>query len=281
MENILFEPIQTNLYFEEYLTKVIRYKNIKRPSLFIRYFNINKTASTYKDESTKGTFDHYNSGVVYNIYDYTPAFNFAAVTNTSTDKSDMSGMTYDALGDITIYTINEPRMGDLIAFPYGPSKTDEVFRVIQLDTSLHVRQFGVVYHKLTLEYAPIKDLSKLNILNSYVYLLSKEKNILQADYITMLGVIKQNKDVIDSIKNKFSDKYELYYFDDWIAPLELNNQIYNFLCYEAYQDRFFDLAKKPFGIKNYDIDFTNKGIDIKTGKIVDYISPITINLQTL
>jgi hypothetical protein len=281
MENILYEPIQTNTYFQEYLNLFLKYKNVRRPSLFIRYLNINKPASTYKDESTKGTFDHYNSGVVYDIYDYTPAFSISQVVNTSTDKTDMSGMVFDALGEISIYTIAEPRMGDLIAFPYGPSKTDEVFKVIQIDVSMHVREFGVKYHKLTLEYAPIKDLSKLTIINNYVYLLSKEKNIPQIEYLEILKKVKSNKEVMESISNKFNDKFELYVLDGNIAPLDLNNEIYNFLSYETFQDRFFDLVKKPFGIKNYSIDLTNKGLDVLTGNIVDNISTYNLTLQKI
>lgn len=280
MENILHEPIQTHSYFKEYLDKVLKYKNLNRKGIFVRYFNINKNASTYKDETTKGTFDHYNSGIVFDIYDYTPVYHISAVTNTSTDKSDMSGMIFDALTDITVYTINDPRMGDLICFPYGPSKTEEVFRVIQIDVSIHVREFGVKFHKLTLEYAPLKDLTKLNILNNYVYFLSKEKNITQAEYINNLNIINKNKEIINSIKDKFNGKYELYFLDNDIASLELNKQIYDFLSYEAYQDRYFDLVPKPFGVKNYNFDFKDKAIDLK-GNIIDYKNAINLSLEVV
>lgn len=280
MENILHEPIQTHSYFKEYLDKVLKYKNLNRKGIFIRYFNINKNASTYKDETTKGTFDHYNSGIVFDIYDYTPVYHISAVTNTSTDKSDMSGMIFDALTDITIYTINDPRMGDLISFPYGPSKTDEVFRVIQIDVSIHVREFGVKFHKLTLEYAPLKDLTKLNILNNYVYFLSQEKNITQVEYINNLNIINKNKEIINSIKDKFNGKYELYFLDDDIASLELNKQIYDFLSYETYQDRYFDLVPKPFGVKNYNFDFKDKAIDVK-GNIIDYKNITSLSLEVV
>jgi len=270
MENILNEPLQVHSYFKEYLDKVLIYKDIKRKSVFIRYFNINKSASIYKEDDIKGTFDHYNSGVFYDIYDYTPGFSLSPITNTSTDKADMGGMIFDSLGEITVYTINEPRMGDLISFPYGPSNTDEVFRVIQIDVSIYARDFGIRFHKLTLEYAPIKDLKKLNILNNFVYDISKDKNISQLEYINKLEIIKKNKEYIESIKDNFSHKYELYYLDDGIAPLELNCDLYNFLSNESYQDRFFDLVNKPYGIKNYDIDFKNKAINISNGKLIDY-----------
>jgi hypothetical protein len=282
MENVLNEPIQVNLYFKEYLQKIISYLNISRNSLFIRYLNINKKASTYKDENTKGTFDHYNSGIYFDIYDYTPAFSISAVTNTSTDKSDMSGMIFDALGEITIYSINEPRIGDLINFPYGPSKSDEVFRVIQIDVSMYVKEIGIKIHKLTLEYAPLKDLSKLNILNNYVYYLPKEKNILQKEYISNLDIINKNKEIITSLKDNFSQKYELYYLtENKYAPLELNQEIYNFLSYEVYQDRFFDFTPKPFGVKNYNIEFKDKAIDISNGKIVSYINMVALAVQKI
>lgn len=260
---VLYEPIQTHLYFKEYLDKIKYYDNIDRKSIFIRYLNINRSASIYNDD-TKGTFDHFNSGVAYDIYDYTPAYSFGSISNTSTDKTDMAGLIYDGLGDLVIYTIKNPALGDLITFGYGPSESVEVFRVIQIDVSVYGKAYDVNYHRLTLEYAPIKDLSKLSIINNYVYLMTQEKNIFQSDYITLLKLVEKNKQFLELIQINFNERYELYYYiidDLQIAPLKINNDIYNYLCYESKLDRYFDKYKKPFGVKDYS-QIDDIGIDI-------------------
>lgn len=271
MQSVLFEPQVTHDYFKEYLDKVKYYDNITRKSLFIRYLNINKSASNYNID-TKGTFDHYNSGIAYDVYDYTPAYSFGAITNTSTDKTDMAGLVFDGLGDLVIYTIKEPSLGDLITFAYGPSEdVTEIFRVIQIDTSIYGKHYNINFCRLTLEYAPIKDLTKLNIINNYVYLMTQERNIFQTEYIDILKLIECNTQYLELISTKFNEKYELYYYiigDSCIAPFDINNQIYDFLCYESKLDRYFDKYKKPFGIKNYSQEVINKGVNLNSGELL-------------
>jgi len=271
MQQILFEPSVTQSYFKEYLDKVKYYDNVQRKSIFIRYLNINRTASNYNIE-TKGTFDHFSSGVAYDIYDHTPAYSFGAITNTSTDKTDMGGLVFDGLGDLVVYTIREPALGDLITFAYGPSEdTLEIFRVIQIDTSVYGKGYDINFHRLTLEYAPIKDISKLNIVNTYVYLMTQEKNISQAEYISILNNMELNIQYLDILVDYFDEKLELYYYtinDRKIAPLNINRYLYKFLCYEYKLDRYFDKYKKPFGIRNYLQAEASLGLDLQSRELI-------------
>jgi hypothetical protein len=278
MQSALFEPSVTQKYFKEYLDKVKYYDNIQRKAVFIRYFNINKPTSTFNDD-TKGTFDHYNSGVAYDLYDYTPCFSFTAITNTSTDKTDMGGLVFDGLGDLVIYTIPSPAMGDLISLAYGPAEdNEEILRVIQIDTSVYGKNYGVNFCRLTLEYAPIKDLSKLNIVNRFAYLMTEERNVTQEVYFNTVKLTENNNNYLNSIQTFFSEKYELYYYiynGTRIAPLEINKHIYDSLCYESKLNRYFDKYKKPFGIKDY------MGVITRTGLNLEVNLPVPLDENNL
>jgi hypothetical protein len=267
MENILYEPILTHTYYDEYLNTIKRYENITRSSIFIRYLNINQNVSVINDQ-TKGTYDKFQSGIYFDSYDYTPAIQFDININTATDKNELSGFKFDGGSEVIIYTIPEPKIGDIVLFPYEPYKSEEIFRINSISTVLGVRNKGILNYKLGLEYAPLKSVAELKISNQYAYLLSKEKNILLTEYIQLVQQIQLFFNQLTLLQFNFSEKYEMYYYQMGqfiICPVIINRLIYHYLCNEKLNDRYFDKFKKPFGVDSLD---DNIGINVSNGQRV-------------
>ena len=65
---------------------------------------------------------------------FNPSFTYKVVS----DRNDLTGVKFDGATEITIYTIPNPKIGDIIIFPYHPNKSEEIFRVKNISTSLNV-----------------------------------------------------------------------------------------------------------------------------------------------
>jgi hypothetical protein len=269
LENILQEQILTHDYYNEYLNTIKRYENITRTAVFIRYLNINKNISIFNDD-TLGTDTKFESGIYFDSYDYTPVIQFDQNVNSPAERNDLSGFKYDGLTSITIYTIVEPNIGDLVLFPYPPYQAETIFRINNISTSLEVRNNSIYTYKLGLEYAPLKTIGNIKIANKYAYLISKEKNVLVDEYIQIVNKVKNITEYLKNLQAFFNDKYELYYYiigNYIIAPININEKIYNYLCHEINLDRYYDRFKKPFGIFNK-TSISSLGIDITTGNFI-------------
>jgi hypothetical protein len=276
-ENILHEVSVTHEYYREYLKLIHTYENISRNSIFVRYLNINKNISTY-NEQTNGTETRFQSGVYFDIYDYTPLFEIGVNVNTPQDRQDQSGFKFDGTTNLVTYTISEPNINDLVVFSYDPHKSEEIFRVSNVSTTLNSRNYNVVHYKLDLEYAGLKTIGNLNIANHFVYLLSQEKNIPADQYKIIVKQVENISSLLKNLQLSFNEKFELYYYvinGFIIAPLEINKRIYSYICNEKFNRRYFDKFKKPFGIIG-NLDPSNIGIDLLTGRKVllnDQYSP--------
>jgi hypothetical protein len=89
MLSALYDPQSVQMYHNEYLKLINYYMNTKRPSTFVRYFNINIDNSIY-DEKTDATYDLYHvSNIRFNLYDFTPSFYLAPVLNASGNITDL------------------------------------------------------------------------------------------------------------------------------------------------------------------------------------------------
>ena len=210
--SLLSEPPTTGGYYDEYLGLINSYQNFKRKSVFLRYLNINVDSSEYK-EKTEGTYDKHHSGIIYDIYDYTPAYLTSQVVNRSANREDLNGLKFDGELEIVIYTIDTPRINDLIVFPYEPLKADEVFRVREVNTALSALHKDVTHFRLTLEYAPLTTLTDLNYINMTVYSMIREENLPQTLY---LRIIEQTRIINESFKiaaENFDEQTELYYYN--------------------------------------------------------------------
>lgn len=271
-DNILPETVYVENLYGEYISFVNRYQNLRRPSIFARYLNINKDASGYNKE-TKSTFDRYDSGVQYDIYDYTPLFYTAQVLNEGQDTPDLKGQMFQGSLNLILYTIQEPRIEDLVIFNRPPQEGVEVFRVDHIRASINAMTStpNANWFEVTLDYAPLVDLEKLNYLNHYVYSLPMQKNIFASDFKRMVEETELMNDLFYTLSsNYFDSNNELFFYIDddgkKIEPLFENKIIYQFLAYKnQYQDHFNNVPR-PFGIKRFG---ENGYLDAQTRKLLE------------
>lgn len=254
-ENVLHETPYVEKLYSEYLTQVINYKNLNRNSIFCRYYNINVNSSTY-ETVTKSSFDRYNSGINYDIYDYTPLFNITPIVNSSANEQDMFGQKFITNSDIVIFTIQQPRIEDLIVFNNIPNNGSEIFRISEIQASINSMKSNpnVNWFRCTIEYAPIIDISKLNILNQYVYSLSMERYLFKDDFIRFINEVDIFNKVLSKFQKNYFDEYqELYYIiidNQKEFPKYENKIIYDFLAKRQFLTDQFIAVKRPYTISN-------------------------------
>lgn len=250
-ENILAETTLVEQIYQEYLTLVNYYKNIKRPSIFVRYLNINVDNSIY-DVHLEGVFDRYNSGVKYDVYDYTPMYYTSQVLNDPAANVDLTGQVFNGYLNVVTYTIAKPRIEDLIVLSYPPQGGDEIFRVSNVRASINAINStpSVNWNELTLEYAPLTDIEKLNLLNRYVYSLAEETYLFYDSFLIYIKELEKLSSLFNSMQSSFNSNFEGYYYNN-IIPLYENNIIYEFLTTMDKYSKYFDTSKRPFVIKNH------------------------------
>jgi len=271
--NVLTELILTEQYYDEYLNLIKTYQNFNRSSVFCRYYNINKSFTTYKTELS-ATYDHYNSGISYDIFEYVPLFYASQVVNDSQDQSDLMGQMFLGNLNVVIYSIDEPMIEDLITFPYKPNTASEVFRITNIRTSINGRSSNrkLNWYELTLETAPISDLNRLKITNRWVYSLNLQKNMLYNDFDHMIKELIKLEAYFKELNNVFDQKTELFYYIDplskiKVAPLVENAVLFDSLTSISGYFREFNTAFIPFGIQKYGI---TGNININTRKQMLY-----------
>jgi len=271
--NVLTELILTEQYYDEYLKLIKTYQNFNRQSIFCRYYNINKAFTTYQIESG-ATYDHYNSGINYDIFEYTPLFYTSQVINDSQDQSDLMGQMYLGNLNVVIYTIHEPRIEDLITFPYKPNTASEIFRITNIRVAINGKtsERKLNWYELTLETAPISDLNRLKIVNRWVYSLNLQKNMLYKDFDLMIKELIKLESYFKTINTLFDQKTELFYYKDpilniKIAPLAENAILFDLLATLSGYFREFNTSYIPFGIEKYGI---TGNINIDTRKQINY-----------
>jgi len=289
-DNILHEPIYVQQLYTEYARLINKYHNVKRPSAFARYYNINKDSSTI-DKTIESTYDHFHTnGIVYDLYDYTPLYYTAPVINDSMDSPDLVGKMFQGPLTVTTYTIREPQINDILVFPYNPTKGDEIFRVTNIRAVISAMEHQpegsqVNWFELTLEYAPLEDTNVLNINNRYVYLLSEQRNVLSKHYVYLIKFIDKLVNLLSELQQYFNSKLEMYECNGFI-PVEENRKLYNFLAVQNKDyHRYFEKTKKPFGVNH--ILYENQQYLYPDGTIIpdeehnSLIFPIIYNVRSI
>lgn len=248
MQSALYDPQSVQTYHTEYLKLINYYMNTKRPSTFVRYFNIDIDNSTY-DDKLDATYDLYHvSNIKFNIYDFTPSYYFAPVVNAASNVPDLRGQMMDATSSIVVYSIESPRIHDVLMF-YGPVASGEIFRVTGLRTPVNAVHSNpnVRWFELELEYAPIKTTQELKILNHMVYDLSEEKYITYTDYQAFTKNVKSCELIFDELI-KYYDMYNDLYQSNQLAPVEVNEVIIFFKkIYAIKYKRIYEKYNLPYG----------------------------------
>ena len=278
-DNIFAETLYIENLYGEYISTVNRYQNVRRPSIFGRYLNINKEASVYNTDGN-ATFDRYNSGIQYDIYEYTPLFLTSQVLNDASDNSDLKGQQFSGPLNVTVYTIEKPRIEDLLIFNRPPQKGIEIFRVNSIRASINAMESSpnANWFELTLEYAPLIDVTKINFLNHYAYSLPLQKYVFATEFERQLKETDNMMKLLSSFSDSnFNKKYELYTYrldnGKLIAPLLENRLIYNFLATKSeYQDHFNNIPR-PYGCHSHGgwDDPGDYALDISDGNLIHYI----------
>jgi len=245
----LYDPQLVKGYHSEYLNLIKFYMNTKRPSVFVRYFNIDLDNSIY-DDQLDATYDLYHvSNIKFNVYDYTPTYYLAPIVNTASNVPDLRGQSMDASSSIVTYTIESPRIHDLVMF-YGPVSSGEIFRVTGLRTAVnavHSTAASANWFELELEYAPIKTTQELKIIKHFVYDLSNEGYAPYDEYQEYLRKIDKCDQILGQLSAYYDPYYDMYLADGF-APVETNEAILFFKKFFAEKfKRIYEKYKLPYG----------------------------------
>jgi len=270
-QNNLIEPQLIQNYTTEYLQHINRYVHLNRTGIFCRYFNIDKGMSSIDSESLTAN-DTYYSGIRFNLYEYTPTLNVSEIIDSPQYSEDLIGQMYEGSGNVIIFTIVQPKKDDLIMFPYKPMQMPHIFRVNDFRVVLQSTKTTppINIFELVIDYAPIKDIKNLDIVNQYVYNLILRQYMLRADFQRMQRDYVAMTNVFKIMEDNFFDKdKELYFYitgqGDKIYPLKENSEIYHFLSSISGSESYFHKTLRPFGIKSYGetgyLDFRFKPID--------------------
>jgi len=270
MQNSLSDPYLISQYHQEYLTLINQYDNFKRSGTFIRYYNISFNESDRRLD-INSTYDIYNSGIKFDIYELTPTYNITPIMNSSTFLPDKKGQIYDGVSSITIHTIQTPHIHDLITF-YDPVKSGEIFRVINIRTSINAyySEPRLTWYEMDLEVAPIKDTSSLKISKHYVYDLHKELYYNYVDYQAKTTFIEAVNGKISQIRQYYNKNNDLY-MADGIVPFISNHTVDYFKGITSTNDnsvRVFNDLEKPYGFSDtfpdlvLTYDYTQTTLDV-------------------
>jgi hypothetical protein len=232
-------------YYNDYFNVIDKYKDLTRHSVFCKYYNINTGLSNFNTDLNSSYTKHHN-GVVYDLYYYTPLLSISQIVNGSQTDQTTTGFKFSGDGiSAVIYTIKEPKISDLISIK------EELFRVKEININLNSKK-NSNFIQLTLEYAPLKNLNNVNIMNNYVYLISDGINVQRTKYMDYLKDIIEIENMLKG--SNFDIKNELYTLDDNnIVDLNENHLIYKFLL--KFRDYFSIFLKVPYGILNFNKKF--------------------------
>ncbi len=218
-------------FHSEYLTLISRYKDLRRNSIFCRYYNINENASSELNSIS------YNKFGTYDIYDYTPLFHIDTISDSTQDNPQTSGFSFSSEFSLNTYTITTPKVNDVVMFPYESNNNNLIYRVKSITTNLNAITENIKYNTLNLEYASLKNINSLKLFNHYVYLITEGKNVTKRFYVDFLSDLNNIKVFLQS--SEFDESLE-YYIN---YSFNENTIIFKFL--NKFDIYFFNI-KKPF-----------------------------------
>ncbi len=250
MYNVTHEPELVKNFHSEYFKLLNFYHNTKRPSAFVKYYNINIDLSP-SDDVSHVNFDKYTrTKSKWDLYELVPTVNLAAIQNATTPVVELAGNIIEGNTSIVVYTLDEPHVDDLITF-YDPVESEEVYRVtnVRLQINSLYSNPEIKWFELDLNTAPIKydSLGSLPIGNHYVYDLSLEKNILYPEYKEHINNLNIQKEAIEKFIPFYSCLWDLYHAGGHV-PAITNELIYFFKKnYNTKYNRLYENIYAPYG----------------------------------
>lgn len=264
LKNNFLDPQSVSEYHSEYLKLINFYKNFKRPSVFVKYYNINYDYSTY-DNDTRATYDIYTtSKIIFDVYDLTPTYMINPIVNATSNITDMAGQMFESTTTIVIYTVERPRINDVVMF-YNPVNSNEIYRVSNFRVPinmLYANDDSVFFYELDLEIAPFNDINQLEINNMYVYDLSEEKYLSKQQYIDSINKLNRLNEIIDELLKFYDHIRDVYRIENNI-PLITNQVIYTFKKqFSLKNKRLFEHVYTPYGLTEFVPKQENNDIDV-------------------
>ena len=262
INNVLQSQSLTKNYYLEYLSLINKYSLITINGLFCTYFNINKNFTNGEFKESK-----FMNGIEYDCYNLIPLDAIQQSGDNIIQELDKAGIKMSTNLSISISSIEFPNLNDILYFTIGNFNLVYIVRGVapNLFTNSSIKS-----NKLSIEYAPLykESLSKVKVINNYVYSLIYLKNIPQKAFEELTKISNILLNIFNLLH--FNDKYELYYFDN-VTSLEINNKIYELLNYRK-DFTYFPNVKVPYGIKK--ITDSTKDYDLNKKQYVnklDYI----------
>jgi len=246
MKSLIYDILNVSNYHTNYLNTLDRYKSYTRNSIFVRYYRINKKLSRY-DNVHNASETRYNSGLIYDVFDYTPLKKISAIDNNYENNTNTGGFSFNGSTQVLIYTIENPNINDLLTLPYKPNNSNEIFRIKDINLNLNS---NVDFSNLTLEYSnmEISEINKLNINEKFYFLITHDKYIRSESYRKLVEIISLIRTFLNDLL--FDENREIY--------INLNKDK-NTIIYEFIKEntRLITDVKIPFGFELHnDSDYT-------------------------
>ncbi len=256
-DNIHYEPNLITQYQKEYSSLIDHYTQIIRPSIFIKYYNINLISES--EPTLFSTYDHYNSSnIIFDIYEYTPAYFIQTINNRTSYDELGAGDIFKGISSLSVNTIKRPRVNDLVLF-YSPiNNSNEIFQVIEISTSINMIHSKVPlnFFELDLEYAPIESVDNLSIKDHYIFDLSIDKYMFLKDYRNKINDLNNLYEILNFIKSFYNYNLDVYICNDRYIPLAFNDVL--FKIKEKYLKKTKDIIFNcPYGLLNFQSLYEN------------------------
>lgn len=264
MLNVIDEPKLVQDYNTEYYKLINFFSNTKRQSSFVKYYNLAGENSP-KNELTKEVYDFYSkSKSFWNIYDLTPTQIISAIQNTPDNVGDLKGQMIVSATTILVYTIDMPRVGDLVTF-YKPAESEEVLRVmnVRLQLNSNISTEPLKWYELDLETAPVRydQLDNLQKKDHFVYDLTIEKNVEYIFYKKYVDAMNKLSDLLLFFNKYYISETDVYTVDNKIIQ-ELNELLFFIKkIFDKKYNRLFEKIKSPFGYWDRIQQFKYSGIE--------------------
>lgn len=251
--------ININAYHREYLKLINRYQDITRHSIFCIYFNISDNVSIF-DQNTTANYGSSDYGIVYNKYQMTPVYEIGEERNSIELDKNKEGLQFTGDLRLITYTIRDPKVGDLVIFPYDKQNLS-IFRVNTITIVSGTKKSKTNhFFELNLEYAPIKTIDNLQINMDYIYDSNRSIYVTKEQFLSFMNDISElSKKLKD---HNFDKSYELYYYiEDGVKVFNYkeNQDIFNFLKFHG--DYFEIFINHPYGMMG---DISNLNINYES-----------------
>ncbi len=280
MKTVLDEPKLIQDYNTEYYRLINFYGNVRRTANFIKYYNLAMDASPRKDITMETYDDYIKTQTRWDIYELTPMQIISAIQNTPDNNFDLKGQSIISATTIQLYTIDNPRIGDLVTF-YKPAESEEVLRVMdvrmQLNSNFSTEPLKL--YEVDLETAPIKyeNIGQLLKHGHFVYDLTIERNVEYEYYKEYIQQMKKLEMFLNELNEYYLPQHDFYGVDGEII-CELNELIYFVKSkFNNKYYRLFENIKSPFGywdhydFKHSSIDDISKSAAGRKFKIINYL----------